>query len=320
MLTEAQLIAAVPDALTRIELPGLGAKHEGKVRDSYVRNDTRILITTDRVSAFDRVVGAIPFKGQVLNQLSAWWFEQLADLVPSHLIAVPDPNVSIARQAKTLPVEVVVRGYITGSTSTALWTLYNADVKRPYGLDLPKGLSKNDPLPEPAITPTTKAEAGAHDERLTEAEVVSRELVTAELWQQVRTAALAVFKRGQQRAAAAGLLLVDSKYEFGLIGGKLALIDEVHTPDCSRYWDATSLDAARKTGAEPESFDKEHLRLWFARQGYQGNGPPPTLPPDFAADLAARYISVYEGLTGRAFVPASQPAADRIRKALEPCK
>jgi len=317
MLTTAELIAAIPDALTRVDLHGFGQRHEGKVRDSYVRGRERILVTTDRVSAFDRVVGAIPFKGQVLNQLSAWWFDQLADVVPSHFVSAPDPNVTIAREAQALPVEIVVRGFITGSTSTALWTLYNAGVVRPYGLDLPKGLAKNDPLPEPVITPTTKAEAGAHDERLTEAEVVARGLVEPTLWRQVRASALAAFGRGQERAAAAGLVLVDTKYEFGLIGGALALIDEVHTPDCSRFWDAASYAVARKSGAEPESFDKEHLRLWFASRGYKGDGPPPPLPPELAAGIAARYISVYERLTGRAFVPAPAPADARIAKALE---
>jgi len=316
MLTTAQLIAAVPDALTRVDLPNLGARHEGKVRDFYLRGGQRVLITTDRVSAFDRVVGAIPYKGQVLNQLSAWWFEQLADIVPSHLISAPDPNVTIAREATALPVEVVVRGYLTGSTSTALWTLYANGVHRPYGLDLPKGLKKNDPLPEPAITPTTKAAAGEHDERLTEAEVVSRGLVDAGLWADVRRAALGCFKRGQERARAAGLILVDTKYEFGLIGGRLALIDEVHTPDCSRYWSA----APQVPGVEPESFDKEHLRLWFAAQGYQGDGAIPPLPPHFVAELAARYISVFERLTGQAFAPAAFPAGPRIAKALESFK
>ena len=313
MLSPAALIAAVPDAFTRVELPGLGQRHAGKVRDSYVRGTERILITTDRVSAFDQVVGAIPYKGQVLNQLSAWWFEQLANVVPSHLISVPDPNVTIAREATALPVEIVVRGYITGSTSTALWTLYSQGARRPYGLDLPPGLKKNDPLPEPVITPTTKAAAGEHDERLTEAEVVSRGLVAADLWAQVRRAALAAFSHGQKRARAAGLVLVDTKYEFGLIGGALALIDEVHTPDCSRYW---NMDG-RVPGVEPESFDKEHLRLWFAAHDYRGDGPVPPLPPEFAADLAARYISVYERLTGHDFVPAALPAGPRIARALE---
>ena len=317
MLSQAQIIAAVPEAFTGVDIPSLGARHEGKVRDSYVRGGKRILITTDRVSAFDRVVGAIPFKGQLLNQLSAWWFEQLADVVPSHLIAMPDPNVTIAREAQALPVEVVVRGHITGSTSTSLWMLYKNGVERPYGLALPEGLKKNDALPAPVITPTTKAPAGAHDERLTEAEVVSRDLVSADLWYQLRTVALAIFKRGQSRAKAAGLILVDTKYEFGLIDGALALIDEVHTPDCSRYWSRDGLEAARKLGTEPDSFDKEHLRLWFAAQGYRGDGPIPPLPPAFVAELASRYISVYEHLTGRTFVPAAQPAAARIRTALE---
>jgi phosphoribosylaminoimidazole-succinocarboxamide synthase len=317
MLTHDQLIAAIPHALTSFDLPGLGPKHAGKVRDSYFSSNRRILITTDRISAFDRVAGSIPYKGQLLNQLSAWWFDQLADILPSHFVAMPDPNVTVAREAAALPVEVVVRGHITGSTSTSLWMLYKNGIDLPYGLKLPKGLNKNDPLPEPVITPTTKAAAGEHDERLTEAEVVSRGLVAAPLWHQVRTAALAIFARGQQRAAAGGLTLVDTKYEFGMIDGALALIDEVHTPDCSRYWSAGSLEAARKSGAEPESFDKEHLRLWFARQGYCGDGPVPPLPPEFVADLAARYIAVYERLTGIPFVPGAQPAALRIAKALE---
>ena len=317
MLTPDQLIGAIPDAFTGIDVPGLGPKHAGKVRDSYVHGGNRILITTDRVSAFDRVVGTIPYKGQLLNQLSAWWFEQLADVAPSHFIAMPDPNVTIAREAKTLPVEVVVRGHITGSTSTSLWMLYKDGIEKPYGLPLPAGLRKNDQLPVPVITPTTKAPAGAHDERLTEAEVVSRGLVPAPLWTQVRTAALAAFKHGQAKARAAGLILVDTKYEFGLIDGALALIDEVHTPDCSRYWSRDGFEATRNTGAEPDSFDKEHLRLWFAKQGYRGDGPVPPLPPAFVADLASRYISVYERLTGSAFVPAPQPAGPRIRKTLE---
>jgi len=316
MLSRSELIAAIPDALLRVDLPSLGERHEGKVRDFYVRGGKRILITTDRVSAFDRVVGAVPYKGQVLNELSAWWFDQLADIVPSHRLSVPDPNVTVAREAIALPVEVVVRGHITGSTSTALWTLYSQGVKLPYGLDLPTGLKKNDPLPEPAITPTTKAAAGKHDERLTEAEVVARGLVAPTLWAQVRRAALAAFKRGQQRARQAGLVLVDTKYEFGLIDGALALIDEVHTPDCSRYW----LAGPPPLDGEPKSFDKEHLRLWFGGVGYRGDGPPPTLPPDLVAEIAARYIYVHERLTGRDFAPAALPASPRIARALESLK
>lgn len=314
MIPTAEIIAAIPHALLSVDVPGLGERLEGKVRDIYRVDDKRVLISTDRVSAFDRVLGAIPFKGQVLNQLSAWWFQQLEDVVANHVISIPDPNVTLAREAETLPVEVVVRGYITGVTSTALWTLYDQGVERPYGLDLPAGLRKNDPLPEPVITPTTKASGGAHDERLTAAEVVEREVVEPVLWREIQEIALAVFKRGQQVAKRAGLILVDTKYEFGLIDGQPVLIDEVHTPDSSRYWIADSY----RPGAEqePQNFDKEFLRLWFVDQGYRGDGPPPRMPDAFIAQVSARYIVAYERLTGQTFEPGQQPAADRIRAAL----
>ena len=310
-LSHAELIAAVPEALLRTDLPELGDRIEGKVRDIYLRDGERILITTDRVSAFDRVLGAIPFKGQVLNQLSAWWFEQTSGIVANHIKSIPDPNVTIGADAAALPVEVIVRGYITGVTSTSLWTLYDQGVDRPYGLDLPPGLSKNDALPEPVITPTTKATGGAHDERLTSEEVVALGLVEPALWQQVQNAALAVFRKGQEVAAEAGLILVDTKYEFGLIDGQLALIDEVHTPDSSRYWIAETYGSG-----DPQNYDKEFLRLWFVDQGYRGEGPAPTMPVEFVATVAQRYIDAFERLTGRAFEPGATPVAGRIRKAL----
>mgnify|MGYP005854244479 FL=1 len=316
MVSIPELEAAIPYALTRVDLPHLGQRLEGKVRDIYVVDGQRVLITTDRVSAFDRVLGVIPFKGQVLNQLSAWWFEQTRDVVANHVITFPDPNVTIAREAQPLPVEVIVRGYITGVTSTSLWTLYSQGVPRPYGLDLPPGLRKNDPLPEPVITPTTKATGGAHDERLTSEEVVARGLVAPDLWEEIQRAALAIFRRGQEVARRAGLILVDTKYEFGLIDGRPALIDEVHTPDSSRYWVAASYEALRGSDRAPENFDKEFLRLWFVQQGYRGDGPPPAMPPAFIAQVAQRYIAAYERLTGREFVPGEQPAAARIARAL----
>jgi phosphoribosylaminoimidazole-succinocarboxamide synthase len=315
-VSEDQLLAAVPHALRQVDLPGLGRRIEGKVRDIYVQEGQRILITTDRVSAFDRVLGAIPYKGQVLNQLSAWWFEQLADVVANHVIRIPDPNVTIAHEAQSLPVEVIVRGYITGVTSTALWTLYSQGVERPYGLNLPPGLRKNDPLPQPVITPTTKATGGARDERLTPAEVVERGLVKPALWQSLQEAALEIFRRGGAVARKAGLILVDTKYEFGLVDGRPVLIDEVHTPDSSRYWVADSYEAVHGSDQEPENFDKEFLRKWFVEQGYRGEGQAPVMPPDFIAQVAQRYISAYERLTGQPFVPGQQPAAERIRKAL----
>lgn len=310
-ISHAELVEAVPAALLRCDLPELGDRIEGKVRDIYLRDGERILITTDRVSAFDRVLGAIPFKGQVLNQLSAWWFEQTSGIVANHVKSIPDPNVTIGAEAAALPVEVIVRGYITGVTSTSLWTLYDQGVDRPYGLDLPPGLSKNDALPQPVITPTTKATGGAHDERLTSDEVISLGLVEPDLWQQVRDVALAIFRRGQEVAAAAGLVLVDTKYEFGLIDGRLALIDEVHTPDSSRYWIAETYYSG-----DPQNYDKEFLRLWFADQGYRGEGTAPTMPADFVATVATRYIDAFERLTGSTFEPGATPAPERIRKAL----
>ena len=309
-ITQEQLIAAIPHALQKVDLEGWGEKQSGKVRDIYSADGKRILITTDRVSAFDRVLGAIPFKGQVLNQLSAWWFDQVSDVVDSHVIDVPDPNVTVAYEAEPLPVEVIVRGYITGVTSTALWTLYAKGERKPYGIELPDGLQKNDQLPMPIITPTTKATGGAHDERLTRDEIIERRLVEPGLWEQVETAALAIFRRGQEVAQKAGLILVDTKYEFGVVDGRLVLIDEVHTPDSSRYWTAESYGR----GKEPENFDKEILREWFVAQGYRGEGQAPPLHNDVIAMVATRYIAAYERLTGEPFVPGEQPAEARIQR------
>jgi phosphoribosylaminoimidazole-succinocarboxamide synthase len=310
MLSHEELLRAIP--LESVDLQGWGIKQSGKVRDIYQRGNQRLLITTDRVSAFDRILGAIPFKGQVLNQLSAWWFEQTRDIVLNHVITIPDPNVTVAHEARSLPVEVIVRGYITGVTSTSLWTLYAQGDRKPYGIPLPDGLKKNDPLPAPIITPTTKATGGAHDERLTRDEIIGQGLVEESLWEQIEAAALAIFARGQQIARRAGLILVDTKYEFGLINGKLAIIDEIHTPDSSRYWTLESYNGEH----EPENFDKEFLRLWFVQQGYRGEGTPPTMPTEFIAQVAARYISAYERLTGQVFVPGEQPAAKRIARNL----
>ena len=315
MMTIEALRAAIPGALQRTDLPALGQREEGKVRDIYRVGDKRVLVTSDRVSAFDRVLGTIPFKGQVLNQLSAWWFKHLEDVVSHHMVAVPDPNVMITREADPLPVEVIVRGYITGSTSTSLWTLYNEGVDRPYGLDLPPGLAKNTALPAPVITPTTKAARGEHDERLTSAEVTEQGLVDPDLWARTQHAALTIFKRGQEIAQEAGLILVDTKYEFGLIDGELALIDEIHTPDSSRYWVAATYAEALAEGRSPQQYDKEHLRLWLGAQGYKGEGPPPPLAPHIVAEVAQRYIDTFERVTGQTFVPGEQPAAARITRA-----
>ena len=260
----------------------LGPLSVGKVRDIVDLGDTLALIATDRISAFDYVLGTVPYRGQVLNELAAWWFEQIADLVPSHVVSVPDANVTIGKKCDTLPVEVV-RGRLSGSTSTALWTQYDAGARTIYGLDFPDGMQKNDPLPEAIITPTTKAEQGGHDEPITELEIVERGIVDAELWDQARTVALEIFERGQQIAAEAGLVLVDTKYEFGLdADGMLTIIDEVHTPDSSRYWRASTVEERRAVGDEPENLDKEYVRLAYVRDGYDKVSEPWPLPEHLA--------------------------------------
>lgn len=290
----------------------LGPALRGKVRDVYTVRDGPVgeivLVATDRISAFDRVLGTVPGKGQLLTGISAWWFAELADIVPSHFVAMPDPAVTIARRCRPLPVEVVVRGYLTGSTSTSVWTRYAAGDRVVYGLALPEGLHKDDPLPEPILTPTTKAPAGSHDEPLSAVEVVSRGLVQGELWEELSRVAHALFRRGSELAAAAGLTLVDTKYEFGLDAeGRLTLIDEVHTPDSSRYWRAGTT----------EHLDKELLRLRYRAEGYRGEGDPPPLWPDLAEQLGAAYGEVYERLLGTPAALAPGPDEARVAAAVE---
>jgi phosphoribosylaminoimidazole-succinocarboxamide synthase len=300
------------ERILHTNVSGLGPVTRGKVRDIYRPGDVRVLVVSDRISAFDRVLGTIPLKGQVLNQLAAFWFENTADIVDNHVLDVPHPNATVCREAEPLPVEVVVRGYITGVTSTSLWTQYAAGVERPYGLDLPRGLKKNDPLPEPVITPTTKADRGEHDVPTTEADIVASGMVSAERWAEVRAVALALYERGRAIAASAGLILVDTKYEFGIIDGRLTLIDEVHTPDSSRYWVADSYDERRT----PKSLDKEHVRSWLKSVGYSGDGPSPPIPDALAVELSLRYIQIYEQLTGRNFEPAPSPVDEHLSRAL----
>ncbi len=306
--------------LVDIDLP-LPDRRDGKVRISYALGDgRRLFVTTDRLSAFDRVIAGVPYKGQVLNQLSAWWFNRTADVVANHVLGLPDPNLLVAREATTLPVEVVVRAYITGVTATSLWRPYAGGARTIYGYRFPDGLRKNTPLPEVLVTPTTKPPAGSsvHDEPLTSAEVVARGLVSAERWEEVTAAALELFRRGQEVAAAAGLLLVDTKYEFGVADGdRLLLIDELHTPDSSRYWVAATYEERLAAGEEPESLDKEVVRRAFIDAGYTGDGEPPTLPDDIWYATSTRYIDAYQRLTGLPFEPGASPVATRITSCVE---
>ncbi len=317
------------EVFTDIDLP-LPGRREGKVRVSYALPESadgverRLLITTDRLSAFDRVIASVPYKGQVLNELSAWWFGRMIELLGRlgarhHLLDVPDPNVSIVRSVTPLPVEVVVRGHITGVTDTSLWRRY-ADGQRVIdGHRLPEGLQKNEPLPTPIITPTTKGsgsgpgEQAGHDEPISCAEVVERGLVEAPLWDQVQTVALAVFELGMAVGAANGALLADTKYEFGLDrDGGLVLIDEVHTPDSSRWWLAASYEERVRAGEEPESLDKEVVRRAFADLGYRGDGPIPELPPETWTATSDRYVEAFRRIVGRPLIPGAYPVPERI--------
>ncbi len=283
----------------------LGPPRRGKVRDVYdLPGDRLLFVASDRVSAFDLVLGCVPHKGQILTELSNWWFAQLAPIVAHHLLDEIDPNAVVGRRCRTLPIELVVRGYLTGVTSTSLWPRYREGERVLYGIELPDGLEFNDPLPTALITPTTKAAVG-HDEPVTAAEVVARGLVDPQRWAEVQAAALAIFRRGGELAASAGLTLVDTKYEFGVdAAGRLTLIDEVHTPDSSRFW----------LTATGESLDKEILRRWYAERGYRGDGPPPAFDRDLADTLSRAYQQVYERLLGRPFVPAETPEHERLTR------
>lgn len=315
MLSTKKLITYIPEAIESVNLKGLGKKIQGKVRDIYLKKDKRILITTDRQSAFDRNLGLIPFKGQVLNLLSKYWFEKTRNIIANHMISVPDPNVMISRNCKPITVEMVIRGYITGVTTTSIWYSYERGERVVYGITLPEGLKKNQKLAQPIITPTTHGGGkGGHDERLTEEEILKRKLVSKKLYQKMKKASLALFKKGTQVCSKAGLILVDTKYEFGLYKGKLKLIDEIHTPDSSRFWIKKTYQERFKKGLEPENFDKEFLRLWFVKRGYRGDGIPPKMPASFIAQVAKRYIAVYEKITGKKFIPSTAPIEERLQK------
>lgn len=317
MINEDKIKQAIPHALRTVDLEGHGQKIQGKVRDMYLSNNKRIIITTDRQSAFDVVLGLIPYKGAVLNKLSGWWFEKTKNIVPNHIIQIPDPNVSIVKNLKAIPVEMIVRGYMTGSTNTSIWHSYEKGERTIYGIDFPEGLKKNDKLPTNVITPTTHADVGAHDERLTREQIISSKLVEEKLYTQMEEVALSIFAYGQKVASEHGLILVDTKYEFGLDEtGQLTIMDEVHTPDSSRFWIADTYEGLHNEGKEPESLSKEFLRLWYKDQGYTGEGEAPPLPDHLAIDLAKFYIEAYERLTGEDFELFDYPIEQRIKKNL----
>lgn len=317
MVTRETIQSAAGNCLDDTEFLALPHHRRGKVRDTYEIDDTLILITTDRQSAFDRVLASIPFKGQVLNQVSAFWFDRTADIVPNHVLEIPDPNVTVARKCRVIPVEFVVRGYLTGSTDTSAWTQYNRGVRTFCGNKLPEGMVKNQKFEEPILTPTTKAEE--HDESISAEEIVSRGIVDGDLWQRLSSIAFSLFKRGTEIAADHGLILVDTKYEMGINErGEVLLIDEIHTPDSSRYWLADSYRERMAEGAEPENIDKEFLRLWFREHCDPYHDKElPAAPDELVTELSSRYIRLYEMITGREFrVDTSVPIRERIKRNL----
>jgi len=293
-------------------------KMHGKVRDIYPLGEQEmLLVVTDRLSAFDRILGCVPFKGQVLNQLSAWWFENTKDIIANHMLSTPDPNAMLSHRADAFQVEVIVRGYITGVTKTALWYRYELGERDIYGHQFLDGLQKNQKLPEAIITPTTKGGVTGHDERLTVEQVSADGYLDQETWDIVQKAALALFARGQAVAEKTGLILVDTKYEFGrLPNGEVAVIDEIHTPDSSRFWALDSYEERIKAGQEPENYDKEFLRLEYAKLGYRGEGAPPVMPEELWIKVSQRYMELYERLTGQMFEVGEYPVPERLERNL----
>ena len=279
----------------------LSGRRKGKVRDTYDLGDRLLLITTDRQSAFDRILAAIPFKGQVLNQVSAFWFEATSDVVPNHMISIPDPNVTLAKKCSVLPIEFVVRGYLTGSTDTAAWTLYNKGDRNICGNHLPDGMVKNQKFNQPILTPTTKSDE--HDESISAEEIVARGIIDAATWQKLESIVFALCKRGTEIAAKNGLMLVDTKYELGIDEqGKITLIDEIHTPDSSRYWMKGTYDELFSAGKSPDILDKEFVRDWLREEkNFMGDGPIPEVDTEIKIDLCKRYMKNYEILTGLKF-------------------
>jgi len=319
MITPQTLQPFLKTALEKTDFSDLGKRYQGKVRDVYEQPGKRILIATDRQSAFDINWCTIPLKGQVLSQLSGWWFNQIEDIMPTHVIDYPDPNVTIGKELKIIMVEIVVRAYLTGSTKTSAWVNYNNGVRDFCGNKLPEGMVKNQKFDDIIITPTTKSE---DDEPIDPAGIFEKGLATKQQWEEITNKALALFRRGQEIASAHGLILVDTKYEMGLDeNGVITLADEVHTPDSSRYWVAETYEKRFKRGDEPESLDKEFFRLWMREHGFEygDKGTWPEITDDVRIMLASKYIDLYERMTGKTFeLPEDADVLKRIEKNLEP--
>jgi len=315
-----KITAFLPNVLTEATLPELPNHYRGKVRDCYdLPNDTRVIITSDRISAFDRILTTIPLKGQALTQMAKFWFEHTADICPNHVVSYPDPNVVIGKKLSIMPVEIVVRDYMTGSTGTSIWPMYKSGKREMYGLTFPDGLRENQKLPQTIITPTSKAFDAGHDEPLSAANIMAQKLLTQEQWNSVSAYALKLFARGRDIAAKQGLILVDTKYEFGFDEfGAIILADEIHTPDSSRYWFLNSYQDKFEKGEKPESFDKDFVRNWVNARCNPYQDDIPTIPDDVRIRAAEIYIGAFEQITGLTFQfpDTTTHPLDRIRKNL----
>jgi phosphoribosylaminoimidazole-succinocarboxamide synthase len=315
MVSAIRLKAELNRTLTGTSYVGLGRREQGKVRESYLQPDRRIIVTTDRVSAFDCVIGTIPFKGQVLNQLAAFWFEKTRSIAPNHVLDVPDPNVMVVTECEQLPLEFIVRGYITGVTTTSAWYNYQRGVRDFCGNRLPEGLCKDQKFDRPILTPTTKHEK--HDRPISRDQAIQEGLIDAATFDAAADICFRLYDAGVRHAAAKGLILVDTKYELGRRHGKLVVSDEIHTPDSSRYWFADSYAELFRTAQDQRKVDKEYVREWLVSQGFRGEGTPPSLPDDVRIEAAQRYIQAYEVVTGLEFKADDAPAEQRILTALK---
>ena len=322
MIDPETLSAQLANVLVDATIPELPNHYRGKVRDNYDLSDgRRIIIATDRLSAFDRIVTAIPCKGQVLTQIARFWFDATRDICPNHVIEYPDPNVAVCRRLDILPVEIVVRDYLTGTTATSIWPMYKAGRREIYGVHFPEGLRENHKLPSTILTPTTKASGGSHDEPVTPDEIIDRALLSPAQWQTVSELALALFARGREIAKERGLILVDTKYEFGVDdGGRILVADEIHTPDSSRYWISDGYERRLAAGEPPESLDKDFVRRWVSARCDPYRDPLPEIPDEIILEAARLYIGAFETITGKSFVLSQPeiPVLDRIRAHLAP--
>lgn len=316
MVSIQSIQAALGNTLEETRCKGLGDREQGKVRDSYRQKDRRIIVTSDRISAFDVVLGTIPFKGQVLNQVAAYWFEQTRDIVPNHILAVPDPNAMVVAECEQLPLEFIVRGYITGVTKTSAWYNYERGIRHFCGNLLPEGLVKDQKLAAPILTPTTKHEK--HDRSISREEAIAEGLIDAATFDKAGEICLKLYRRGVELAATRGLILVDTKYELGRLNGDLVLSDEVHTPDSSRYWFSESYARCFAARQDQKKLDKEYVREWLVEQGFRGDGPPPVLSETVRIEAARRYLESYELLAGRPFEVSGEPIQERLQRNLAP--